>query len=443
MPRKKKYQDLYVYMNGISVGTLVRESTGQLIFTYDHSWLNLKNNRPISLSMPLTEIPYKGHIVDCYFENLLPDNELIRERIQARFNAPSKKCFDLLSFIGGDCVGALQLLTRSTPTNIKKIQAAPIEEDVIARLLKHYKTAPLGMAKEFDFRISIAGAQEKTALLWHQGKWWLPFGTTPTSHIIKLPIGNITHSGIDLSESVENEWLCLQILSAFGLPVNQAKIVQFNDVKTLVVERFDRRWADHNRWLMRLPQEDLCQALGKPPGLKYESDGGPGMQDIMNILVGSQEASNDRKKFMKSVFLFWVLGAIDGHAKNFSLRIEPQSRYQLTPLYDVISAYPLAAKRQIEWQALKMAMSLKGKNRHYLWNTIQPRHWFSMAEKCQFSPTIMQEMMNDVFDTLEDIINQVAQTLPPHFPSHICESIFLGMRQIKNRSTNSITGKSS
>ncbi|MCC2666790.1 MAG: HipA N-terminal domain protein [Gammaproteobacteria bacterium] len=441
MPRKKQYQNLYVYMNGIAVGTLVRESTGQLIFTYDPHWLNLKNSRPISLSMPLTEIPYKGYKVDCYFENLLPDNELIRERIQARFNAPSKKCFDLLSFIGGDCVGALQLLTQPNPTHVKKIRAFPIEDEIIASLLKHYKTAPLGMAKEFDFRISIAGAQEKTALLWYQGKWCLPSDTTPTSHIIKLPIGNIPHSGIDLSESIENEWLCLQILSAFGLPVNQAKIVQFNDVKTLVVERFDRRWADNNRWLMRLPQEDLCQALGKPPGLKYESDGGPGMQDIMNILIGSQEASNDRKKFMKSVFLFWALGAIDGHAKNFSLRLEPQSRYQLTPLYDVISAYPIAAKRQTEWQALKMAMSLKGKNCHYLWGTIQPRHWFSMAEKCQFSPTIMQEIMSEVFDTMENIINQVTQILPPHFPSHICESIFLGMRQIKNRSTNSITGK--
>ena len=428
-------------MNEIPVGTLVRESTGQLVFTYDHSWLNLENNRPISLSMPLTEIPYKGYIVDCYFDNLLPDNEFIRERIQNRFNASSKKCFDLLSLIGGDCVGALQLLTEPTPSNIKKIQATPIDADTIATILKHYKTAPLGMDKAFDFRISIAGAQEKTALLWHQGKWCLPSGTTPTSHIIKLPIGHITHAGIDLSESVENEWLCLRILSAFDLPVNQATIVQFNDVKTLVVERFDRRWADNNHWLMRLPQEDLCQALGKPSGLKYESDGGPGIQDIMTVLIGSQEANNDRRKFMKAVFLYWVLGAIDGHAKNFSLRIEPQSHYQLTPLYDVISAYPIAAKGQIEWQALKMAMSLKAKNRHYLWNNIQLRHWLSMAEKCQFSSALMQDIIADVFDTMENVINQVTQILPPHFPNPICDSIFAGMRQIKNRCTISVAQK--
>lgn len=432
MARKRQSQGLYVYMNGVRVGTLVRESTGYLVFTYDHEWLNWENSRPISLSMPLTEIPYKGYVVDCYFDNLLPDSELIRERIQTRFNTPSKKCFDLLSYIGGDCVGALQLLIQPKVTNIQKIQANPIDDHSIAKLLKHYQTAPLGMDREFDFRISIAGAQEKTALLWHQKKWCLPQGVTPTSHIIKLPIGKIKHSGMDLSDSIENEWLCLEILSAYNLSVNQAKIVRFDDVKTLVVERFDRRWADNGRWLMRLPQEDLCQALGKPAGLKYESDGGPGIQDIMNILLGSKEAIQDREKFMTSIFLFWVLGAVDGHAKNFSITIQPQGRYQLTPLYDVISAYPLAAKRQIEWRELKMAMSLKSKNRHYLWGTIQPRHWLAMANQCQFSTTIMQTIIDNVCDNMENVIEQVTQNLPPRFPHHICDPIFSGMRKIKN-----------
>src|SRR5687768_232614 len=112
MARSKTYRDLHVYMNGISVGTLTRNVMGHLTFTYNRKWLDWPNSRPISLSMPLTEIPFKGEVVDCYFDNLLPDNELIRGRIQARFNAPSKRSFDLLSFIGSDCVGALQLLTQ-------------------------------------------------------------------------------------------------------------------------------------------------------------------------------------------------------------------------------------------------------------------------------------------------------------------------------------------
>lgn len=431
MARKRQFQDLYVYMNGTRVGKLIRDLAGNLVFTYDHHWLSLENTRPISLSMPLTEIPYKGYLVESYFDNLLPDSEVIRKRIQARFSIPSNHCFDLLSFIGADCIGALQLLTQDKINNIKKIEANPIKNTDIAKLLKNYQTAPLGMDRAVDFRISIAGAQEKTALLWYQKKWCLPRGSTPTSHIIKLPIGQIKHAGIDLSESVENEWLCLQILSAYHLPVNQANITFFDDMKTLVVERFDRRWADNDQWLMRLPQEDLCQALGIPSALKYESDGGPGIQKIMDILLGSQDAMNDRKKFMKSVFLFWVLGAIDGHAKNFSLSIEARGRYQLTPLYDVISAYPILDKRQLEWQNLKMAMSLKSKNRHYLWQKILPRHWLSMASHCQFSDSIMQTIMDDVFDNMEAVIQQVEALLPKDFPEQISNSIFSGMRRIK------------
>lgn len=437
MARKKEYQDLYVYMNSVLVGKLISEPTGQLVFTYDLEWLNWKNARPISLSMPLTEVPYKGSIVECFFDNLLPDSDIIRERIQIRFQAPSKKCFDLLSHIGRDCVGALQLLTSPTPTTIKNVQANPINDHEIATLLQHYQTAPLGMEKGNDFRISIAGAQEKTALLWHKNQWNLPQGVTPTSHIIKLPIGIIKHSGLDLSGSVENEWLCLQILSVFDLPVNHAEMIKFDDIKTLVIQRFDRQWDVENIWLMRLPQEDLCQTLGIPPGLKYESDGGPGIKDIMQILLGSEQAHSDRIQFMKSVFLFWVLGAIDGHAKNFSLKIAAEGRYRLTPLYDVISAYPLADNHPIEWQKLKMAMCLKSKSTHYAWDRIQLRHWLTMAEKCQFSPMLMQTIIDEILDNMESVITRVSNHLPNGFPNAIADSVFSGMRTIKRKSCKS------
>lgn len=428
-----KNEDLYVYMNGLHVGVLTWTNAANLIFIYDQSWLKSEVARPISLSMPLTEVPYKGQIVENFFDNLLPDNELIRERIQRRFHTASKRCFDLLSNIGADCVGALQLLPQSTAPNVKKITATPINKTEIAKLLKHYKTAPLGMGENLDFRISIAGAQEKTALLWHENKWQVPQQATPTSHIIKLPIGEIAHAGIDLHDSVENEWLCLKIMSAYGLSVNNAHIESFEDVKTLVVERFDRLWADDKSWLMRLPQEDFCQSLGKPSALKYESDGGPGIQPIMKLLEGSKNAIADRKRFMKSVFLFWVLGAIDGHAKNFSVKLEAGGRYELTPLYDVLSAYPIAAKRQLEWKAIKMAMSLKGKNRHYLWDNIQPRHWLAMASLCQFSEVEMQEIMDEACDKMEKVIADVEQHLPKGFPLKMCEDVFSGMRKIKQR----------
>jgi serine/threonine-protein kinase HipA len=435
MGRARLIGDLYVFMNGQRVGTLTRYSSGILKFSYHPDWLAREDARPISLSMPLSESNYEGAVVYHFFDNLLPDSLSIRERIQSRFGAQSNTCFDLLSYIGADCVGALQLLTEPIPQNIQKIETHPLDDKSIANLLKAYQTAPLGMQRDSDFRISIAGAQEKTALLQYQEKWYLPKGATPTTHIIKLPLGFIQHAGIhlDLSQSVENEWLCLKIFKAYGLPVNEAEMVLFDDIKTLVVKRFDRRFSTNGNWIVRLPQEDMCQSMGVSPGLKYESDGGPGILKIMKILQGSFDAKGDCEKFMKSVFLFWVMGAIDGHAKNFSIAIEAAAQYRLTPLYDVISAYPIVNKNQLQLPKLKMAMSLKGKNRHYLWNEIQARHWISMANLCRFPEATMKIIMEEICDSMESVINSVEKTLPDNFPITIATSIFKGMREVRNR----------
>lgn len=433
MDRKKAIKSLYVYINGESVGILHRQSTGELEFKYTTDWIQNSEAYPISLSLPLSVRSHKGSVVSNFFENLLPDNKNILERIQARFQAKSTRCFDLLEHIGLDCVGALQLLTEEKSFDVKKIKADPIDDKSISDLLKNYKLSPLGMQKNSEFRISIAGAQEKMAFLWHEDQWKEPKGSTPTSHIVKLPIGFLQHSGIDLSDSVENEWLCLKILSEFGMPVNSAEIKFFEDVKTLVVERFDRKWADDKSWLMRIPQEDMCQVLGVSPGLKYESDGGPGIKNIMHILEGANKARDDRYQFMKSVFLFWLLGAIDGHAKNFSIQIRALGRYDLTPIYDVMSAYPIVVKHKWQIQDLKMAMGLKSKNKHYRWDKIQRRHWLAMAGLCKFDEETMDKIIDEVCDQAEDVVDKVSTALPSDFPAEIAEPIFEGIKRAKNK----------
>src|SRR3546814_7781096 len=123
--------------------------------------------------------------------------------------------------------------------------------------------APLGRNGDKDFRISVAGAQEKTALWHYEGQWFKPRGTTPTTHLIKTQIGQLPN-GIDLSNSVENEFYCLKLFAAFGLPVNDARIHTFGETTALVIERFDRRWRQDGR-LLRAPQEACCQALSIPP----------------------------------------------------------------------------------------------------------------------------------------------------------------------------------
>jgi len=164
--------------------------------------------------------------------------------MQARFRLATRHPFDLLASIGRDCIGAIQLYPEnSEPESVRQVTSEPVSDQDIERLLIGYREAPLGMSQQSEFRISLAGAQEKTALLWHEGKWQRPSGSTPTSHILKLPIGFLEHSHIDLRQSGENEWLCLQILAAFGLPVAKAVLATFGTQAVLIVERFDRRWS--------------------------------------------------------------------------------------------------------------------------------------------------------------------------------------------------------
>lgn len=424
---------LYVYMNGNEVGEYVQSRSGAQEFIYADSWMDNENAIPISLSIPLTEKKHKGDTVFNYFDNLLPDNREIRERIQARVGAKTNQPFGLLAEIGRDCVGAIQLLSGKSKTDVKKIAGKPLNEAEIADELRNYKSRPLGMRRDDAFRISIAGAQEKTALLLHEGKWQKPAGATPTTHIFKLPIGRIEHSGVDLSESVENEWLCLRILKAFGLNVAEAEIKTFEDQKTLVVQRFDRELSSDGTWLIRNPIEDMCQIHGVAPARKYEADGGPGIHTIMELLLSSRVPEADRRHFMKSIFIFWLLGAIDGHAKNFSVFLHSGGRFQLTPLYDVLSAHPFVAKHQLEYRDLTMAMALHGSNTHYKLHEIMPRHWDNEAKRASFPEIEMEAIIDNVIGQLDTIVSKVATGLPEDFPKHIATPIFEGMRKHAER----------
>lgn len=257
-------EKLRVALNGTVVGALEKHAGGAMSFVYQEEWLEQAGARAISLSLPLQPEPFRGDAVYNFFDNLLPDSELIRSRLQVRFRTATKQPFDLLSSIGSDCVGAIQLYPEHADVApVKQVNAVPVSDEEIEQLLLGYREAPLGMEAGIDdFRISLAGAQEKTALLWFGNRWCRPQGSTPTSHIIKLPIGHIAHNNLDLSASCENEWLCLRMAEQFGLAVAQAKLARFGEQKALIVERFDRRWARDNSWLIRLPQEDFCQALG-------------------------------------------------------------------------------------------------------------------------------------------------------------------------------------
>ena len=435
MGRRSRARALSVWVNGKLAGEWRIPVRGETAFQYDPAWVESQEGRPLSLSLPfsLDRGSIKGRPVECYFDNLLPDADLIRKRVQDRFHTESRDPFDLLAAIGRDCVGAVQLLpSGEQPKDVFTIDAAPLSEVEVERALVQ-TVAPASFAAQpaaDDFRISIAGAQEKTAFLRHDGMWCRPLGATPTTHIFKLPLGLVGGMQADLRTSVENEWLCARILRAYGLPVASCEIGRFGSQKVLIVERFDRQLHSSGKYWLRLVQEDFCQVTATPSAMKYESDGGPGLLDISRILRGSVNRDADLTCLLKAQLLFWMLAATDGHAKNFSIRILRQGRFQLTPLYDVISVWPIMGEgpNKISWPDAKLAMSVRGKNKHYLLENIQRTHFNAMAALSGVGETA-EPLIKEVLAATPAVIASVQKELPPGFPQHVLDAILQGLKK--------------
>jgi serine/threonine-protein kinase HipA len=423
-------QALNAWMNGELVGTWIVERSTHT-FRYAPSWLESPYRRSLSLSLPISStLEIKGAEVRNYFDNLLPDNERIRARLAKRFKTKSNDAFDLLQAIGRDCVGAVQLLPEDAiPEGWNRIECEPLSEDEI---VEHLHAVPADASPDIRdddlFRISIAGAQEKTALTRWRDKWCRPHGATPTTHILKLPLGLIGGMRrVDAWDSVQNEWLCAKIVEALGLPVAPTAIAKFGDQTVLAVERFDREWMDKGKWIARLPQEDFCQALGVPPEKKYEHDGGPGMRTCLQFLQGSQN-KDDRTLFLLTQLVFFLLAAPDGHAKNFSIYLQRGDAYEMTPLYDILSMWPYFGDGNNQFKRRKagLAMAIRSKNVHYHFHTIQARHWQQLAVK-NGGPAVWDAMVAMV-EGMTGALATVEKALPNNFPARLWETIAAGVK---------------
>ena len=444
MGRPSQSRALGVWANGIYVGRWTIPKNAPMELAYDASWAASPEGRSLSLSLPFTldSLTVTGERVANYFDNLLPDSEPIRRRIASRYGVRGRDPFDLLAAIGRDCVGAVQLLpVDAEPEDVFQIRAKALSDTRIEQLLRGVPRADFAASDaDHDFRISLAGAQEKTALIFHRGRWCVPLGSTPTTHILKLPLGLVGNRDLDLSTSLENEWLCSRLLAAFGVPVANCDLAEFGEAKALLVRRFDRRLHPSKQYWLRLPQEDFCQATGRPSSAKYEAEGGPGLVEISRILSSSDSRDADLTTLLKAQLLFWMLAATDGHSKNFSIHLLPQGHYHLTPLYDVISAWPVVGKKgnQLHEKKLKLAMALRGKNTHYRIADIRRDHFNTTARACGLGPD-----MNDIIDAIVEAtpvaIEQVESQLPAGFPASVFDSITNGLKRA-SRSLTARTG---
>ncbi len=421
MGRRRKSHALDVYVGKSRVGTYSRAPSGATIFRYEPEWLDSDRAFPVSLSLELSDRQWSGAAVASVFDGLLPDDPTVRETIAAREHADSASTFDLLAAIGRDCVGALRFLPEGDdPGDPTRMRYHAVDDDDIARRLANLATNPLGMQHDDDWRISIAGMQEKTSYLDIDGKWQVPEGATPTSHIFKPAMREGPH-GADFSDSPWNEWLCLMLCTELGLPVARAEILFFDDKPVIAVERFDRRWEDGI--LYRLPQEDLCQAFGVPPTRKYESNGGPGIPAILDFLNRAAAPHDDRRLFFKAQIVFWLLAALDGHAKNFSIFLTPDG-FRLTPLYDVMSADPYYSPYEV-----RLAMAI-GHRRYYRLRQIARRHFYQTGRSAGFHEQDIDELFAAIAGELDRAVanaKDAAETAG--MPEKTAEAILGAMQQ--------------
>ncbi|HHZ4528331.1 TPA: type II toxin-antitoxin system HipA family toxin [Escherichia coli] len=398
---------LVTWMNNQRVGELTKLANGAHTFKYAPEWLASRYARPLSLSLPLQRGNITSDAVFNFFDNLLPDSPIVRDRIVKRYHAKSRQPFDLLSEIGRDSVGAVTSLPENETITRPIMAWEKLTEARLEEVLTAYKAdIPLGMIREEnDFRISVAGAQEKTALLRIGNDWCIPKGITPTTHIIKL-----------------------------GLNVPDAEIIKAGNVRALAVERFDRRWNAERTVLLRLPQEDMCQTFGLPSSVKYESDGGPGIARIMAFLMGSSEALRDRYDFMKFQVFQWLIGATDGHAKNFSVFIQAGGSYRLTPFYDIISAFPVLGGTGIHISDLKLAMGLNAsKGKKTAIDKIYPRHFLATAKVLRFPEVQMHEILSDFARMIPAALDNVKTSLPTDFPENVVTAVETNVLRLHGR----------
>ncbi|MDD5478268.1 type II toxin-antitoxin system HipA family toxin [Rhodoferax sp.] len=423
---------LAIWMNGEMVGTWRVGRTGHHQLDYAPSWRASARSRPLSLSLPFTaDNRLEGDVVRNYFDNLLPDSDGIRKRISERFRTKGTDVFTLLQAVGRDCAGAVQLLLPGvTPQGFDQLRYESLTTEQVENHLAALGSQ-IGVGAqddEEDLRLSIAGAQEKTALLQVNGQWCRPLGATPTTHILKPPIGITTGRNLDLRLSVENEWLCNQIVRELGLPAAECQMQNFGARRALVVQRFDRSWHPAG-WIARLPQEDFCQAKGVASNQKYEQQGGPSIEACLEVLKGGAAFHEDGRNFLCAQLLFWFLAAIDGHAKNFSLFVLPGGRYRMTPLYDVLSAWPLigTGPHALQYKKTKLAMAVRGKSAHYKLCEIQRRHWQALAKRSAVDGA--WDAMLDMTQRLDAALTAVEQRLPADFPAELARAVFQGVRQ--------------
>jgi serine/threonine-protein kinase HipA len=401
-------RQLNVYLGDARAGTITQDDAGSLSFAYTADYLGRADAQPISVSMPLREAPYPDNAARPYFSGLLPD-ETARRRLAAALGISADNAFGLLEVIGGDCAGALSLhpAEQSPPppvdVGVEVLSAARLDT-ILAKL----RERPL-LGGEEGVRLSLAGAQDKLAVCLDGDAIALAKGGRPTTHILKPFI-----RGLD--GTVENELFCLRLAARLKLPVAAAEMRTSGDVPYLLIERYDR--TQKRGTVTRLHQEDFCQALGVPPELKYEDEGGPGVDRSLDLIArATARPAADRLSFIRMLIFHYLVGNADAHGKNYALLYRGKAP-DLAPLYDVVctAAYPRLAKK------LAMAIGKRG-----VPDTIQLKHWLTLVPD---TSTGQRMLVRELADSATRVMTEADELLLEFAAEGIAHDVLKTVRSV-------------
>lgn len=394
-------KELIAFLGDARIGVIRRDRSGRLTFEYDEEWRARRGAVPLSLSMPLAMSAHGNAVVAPFLWGLLPDNEVILDAWAKRFQVSARNPFALLRHVGQDCAGAVRFATPEDAETIARSNAGRVEwldERAIGDRLRLLKRDVAAWRASTDAgQFSLGGAQPKTALL-HDGKrWGLPSGRLATTHIIKPDVPG-------LEDHAHNEHFCLQLAAELGLPVAASKVHRFDGESAIVVARYDR--VRVGRDVVRIHQEDLCQALSVHPTRKYENEGGPGAAAAMQLLASvSRAPTEDRTTFVQALGLNWVIAGTDAHAKNYSLLLGAGMTARLAPLYDIASVLPYD---QFSLRRLKLSMKIGGKYRVL---EIGARQWQKLSAEVGINEEALIALLRDLTRRLADLASTVRRQL--------------------------------
>jgi serine/threonine-protein kinase HipA len=391
--------ELVALINGRETGHVTRDNRGRLAFVYNDDWRAAPGAYPLSLSMPLVAARHDHRPVEAFLWGLLPDNDAVLDRWARRFQVSARNPFALIGHVGEDCAGAVQFVRPERlddmlgqgPSEVEWLDERGVAERLRALRADH---AAWRIPRDTG-QFSLAGAQPKTALLYQEGRWGVPSGRMPTTHILKPPTG-------EFDGHAENEHLCMRLAASTGMITARSEVRWFEDQIAIVIERYDRERTESG--MIRVHQEDVCQSLAVLRTLKYENEGGPGARTIVELIrTFSGRSDEDVSRFVDALAFNWLIAGTDAHAKNYSMLIGAEGRARLAPLYDVASILPYG----FDLQRVRLAMKIGDE---YRLQDIGPHRWQKLAASLRLDAETLMRRIRDLATALPDHLADVRRT---------------------------------